>query len=192
MKKLALILALLSTFLLNTAFAAEEAAAETTATQQVEAQQEEKTNEEAPKLLLDKDAVDAELAQADNHNCYLELEEGKYFAYPIDVKDNDTRRDLFKKAPAERVNHLLTNNEEIYKYLTEFIAKREKSGRKYYGYRITGGVEENTQLADGTTVYKFWFMKLDGSSGDTRIPIGIGIGIGGGHHRHGPWFGIGW
>ena len=85
-----------------------------------------------------------------------------------------------------------TNNEEIYNYLVKFIQSREESGRKYYGYRITGGIEENETAANGTVIYKFWFMKLDEDTDNgMHIPIGIGIGIGGGHH-HGPWVGIGW
>ena len=85
-----------------------------------------------------------------------------------------------------------TNNEEIYNYLVKFIQSREESGRKYYGYRITGGIEENETADNGTVIYKFWFMKLDEDTDNgMHIPIGIGIGIGGGHH-HGPWVGIGW
>lgn len=144
------------------------------------------------KILIDKEAMNSELQQGTNNKCYLELEENKYIAYVIDTKDDDTHRDLFKKAPAERVNHLYTNNEEIYNYLVKFIQSREESGRKYYGYRITGGIEENETADNGTVIYKFWFMKLDEDTDNgMHIPIGIGIGIGGGHH-HGPWVGIGW
>lgn len=192
MKKLFLLLCL-SLCLFNTALAEEVKEAETKAPAAAteEQQQEEKEKADVKVLLTAKD-VQQQMQQGINNNCYLEIEEGKFIAYNIDTKDDDTRRDLFKKAPAERVNHLQTNNEEIYNYLTKFIQSREKSGRKYYGYRITGGVEENAALPDGSTVYKFWFMKLDeDDGGGFRVPIGIGIGIGGGHH-HGPWIGVGW
>lgn len=156
-----------------------------------EQKEEIKDKNDDIKILIDKETIDSELQQSINNKCYLELEENKYIAYIINTKDDDTRRELFKKAPAERVNHLYTNNEEIYNYLTKFIQSREKSGRKYYGYRITGGIEENDTASNGTTIYKFWFMKLEENSGDNfRIPIGIGIGIGG--HHHGPWVGVGW
>lgn len=191
MKKIFLIFCL-TLCLFNTAFAEEaKETAEAKAPAAAEEQQDKKQSD--IKVLLDAEDVEQALLAGINDNCYLEIEEGKYIAYKIDVKDDDTRRDLFKKAPAERVNHLTTNNEEIYNYLTKFIQSREKSGRKYYGYRITGGIEENATLPDGSTAYKFWFMKLDedDGSGGWRIPIGIGIGIGGGHH-HGPWVGVGW
>lgn len=190
MKKLLLLLTI-AMCLFNISFAEETKEAETKAP--AAAQEQQETKEEADvKVLLNADDVQQQMQQGINNYCYLEIEDDKYIAYNIDVKDDDTRRDLFKKAPAERVNHLLTNNEDIYNYLTKFIQNREKSGRKYYGYRITGGIEENAALADGSTVYKFWFMKLDeDEGGGFRMPIGIGIGIGGGHH-HGPWVGIGW
>lgn len=190
MKKLLLFLiSLLCLF--NTAMAEETKEAANTKTPAAQEQQQPKEQADI-KMLLDTEDVQQDLQAGVNNNCYLELEEGKYIAYKIDVKDDDTRRDLFKKAPTERVNHLLTNNEEIYNYLTKFIQSREKSGRKYYGYRITGGIEENAALPDGSTVYKFWFMKLEEDDGSSmRIPIGIGIGIGG-HHHHGPWVGVGW
>ena len=192
MKKLFLLLCL-SLCLFNTALAEEVKEADTKApTAAAEEQQQEAKEKDDVKVLLTAEDVQQQMQQGINDNCYLEIEEGKFIAYNIDTKDDDTRRDLFKKAPAERVNHLQTNNEEIYNYLTKFIQSREKSGRKYYGYRITGGVEENTALPDGSTVYKFWFMKLDeDDGGGFRVPIGIGIGIGGGHH-HGPWIGVGW
>ena len=79
------------------------------------------------KILIDKEAMNSELQQGTNNKCYLKLEENKYIAYIIDAKDDDTRRDLFKKAPAERVNHLYTNNKEIYNYLVKFIQSREES-----------------------------------------------------------------
>lgn len=191
MKKLLLLLISLMC-LFNTAWAEEtKETAETVAPAATEEQQT--ANRETDiKILLSTEDVQQDLQAGVNDKCYLELKKGKYIAYKIDAKDDDTRRDLFKKAPAERVNHLLTNNEEIYNYLTKFIQSREKSGRKYYGYRITGGIEENETLPDSSTIYKFWFMKLDEDGGnDWRIPIGIGIGIGGGHH-HGSWVGIGW
>lgn len=189
MKKLLLLLCM-AICLCSTVFA-QETDKTADGNQTAAAQQQSKEQNEI-KVLLDKEKMQQELQAGINNKCYLELEEGKYIAYKIDVKDEDTRRDLFKKAPAERVNHLYTNNEEIYNYLSKFIQSREKSGRKYYGYRITGGIEENETLSGGTTVYKFWFMKLDEDDGDGfRLPIGIGIGIGGGHH-HGPWVGIGW
>lgn len=192
MKKLFLLLCL-SLCLFNTALAEEVKEAETKAPAAVTKEQQQEAKEKADvKVLLTAEDVQQQMQQGINNNCYLEIEEGKFIAYNIDTKDDDTRRDLFKKAPAERVNHLQTNNEEIYNYLTKFIQSREKSGRKYYGYRITGGVEENAALPDGSTIYKFWFMKLDeDDGGGFRVPIGIGIGIGGGHH-HGPWIGVGW
>ncbi len=192
MKKLFLLLCL-SLCLFNTALAEEVKEAETKApAAATEEQQQEAKEKSDVKVLLTAEDVQQQMQQGINDNCYLEIEEGKFIAYNIDTKDDDTRRDLFKKAPAERVNHLQTNNEEIYNYLTKFIQSREKSGRKYYGYRITGGVEENAALPDGSTVYKFWFMKLDeDDGGGFHVPIGIGIGIGGGHH-HGPWIGVGW
>ena len=192
MKKLFLLLCL-SLCLFNTALAEEVKEAETKAPAAAAEEQQQEAKEKADvKVLLTAEDVQQQMQQGINNNCYLEIEEGKFIAYNIDTKDDDTRRDLFKKAPAERVNHLQTNNEEIYNYLTKFIQSREKSGRKYYGYRITGGVEENAALPDGSTVYKFWFMKLDeDDGGGFRVPIGIGIGIGGGHH-HGPWIGVGW
>lgn len=192
MKKLFLLLCL-SLCLFNTALAEEVKEADTKAPAAAAEEQQQETKEKADvKVLLTAEDVQQQMQQGINNNCYLEIEEGKFIAYNIDTKDDDTRRDMFKKAPAERVNHLQTNNEEIYNYLTKFIQSREKSGRKYYGYRITGGVEENAALPDGSTVYKFWFMKLDeDDGGGFRVPIGIGIGIGGGHH-HGPWIGVGW
>ena len=192
MKKLFLLLCL-SLCLFNTALAEEVKEADTKAPAAATEEQQQEAKEKADvKVLLTAEDVQQQMQQGINDNCYLEIEEGKFIAYNIDTKDDDTRRDLFKKAPAERVNHLQTNNEEIYNYLTKFIQSREKSGRKYYGYRITGGVEENAALPDGSTVYKFWFMKLDeDDGGGFRVPIGIGIGIGGGHH-HGPWIGVGW
>lgn len=192
MKKLFLLLCL-SLCLFNTALAEEVKEAETKAPAAATEEQQQEAKEKADvKVLLTAEDVQQQMQQGINNNCYLEIEDGKFIAYNIDTKDGDTRRDLFKKAPAERVNHLQTNNEEIYNYLTKFIQSREKSGRKYYGYRITGGVEENAALPDGSTVYKFWFMKLDeDDGGGFRVPIGIGIGIGGGHH-HGPWIGVGW
>lgn len=192
MKKLFLLLCL-SLCLFNTALAEEVKEADTKAPAAAAEEQHQETKEKADvKVLLTAEDVQQQIQQGINNNCYLEIEEGKFIAYNIDTKDDDTRRDMFKKAPAERVNHLQTNNEEIYNYLTKFIQSREKSGRKYYGYRITGGVEENAALPDGSTVYKFWFMKLDeDDGGGFRVPIGIGIGIGGGHH-HGPWIGVGW
>ena len=192
MKKLFLLLCL-SLCLFNTALAEEVKEAETKAPAAATEEQQQEAKEKADvKVLLTAEDVQQQMQQGINNNCYLEIEDGKFIAYNIDTKDDDTRRDLFKKAPAERVNHLQTNNEEIYNYLTKFIQSREKSGRKYYGYRITGGVEENAALPDGSTVYKFWFMKLDeDDGGGFRVPIGIGIGIGGGHH-HGPWIGVSW
>lgn len=192
MKKLFLLLCL-SLCLFNTALAEEVKEADTKAPADAAEEQQQETKEKADvKVLLTAEDVQQQMQQGINNNCYLEIEEGKFIAYNIDTKDDDTRRDMVKKAPAERVNHLQTNNEEIYNYLTKFIQSREKSGRKYYGYRITGGVEENAALPDGSTVYKFWFMKLDeDDGGGVRVPIGIGIGIGGGHH-HGPWIGVGW
>ena len=190
MKKIFLIFCL-TLCLFNTVFA--EEAKETTEAKAPAAAEEQQTEKQSDiKVLLDAEDVEQALLAGVNDNCYLEIEEGKYIAYKIDVKDDDTRRDLFKKAPAERVNHLYTNNEEIYNYLVKFIQSREESGRKYYGYRITGGIEENETAANGTVIYKFWFMKLDEDTDNgMHIPIGIGIGIGGGHH-HGPWVGIGW
>lgn len=194
MKKLFLLLCL-SLCLFNTALAEEVKEADTKAPAAAAEQKEETKDKNANddiKILIDKEAMNSELQQGTNNKCYLELEENKYIAYVIDTKDDDTRRDLFKKAPAERVNHLYTNNEEIYNYLVKFIQSREESGRKYYGYRITGGIEENETAANGTVIYKFWFMKLDEDTDNgMHIPIGIGIGIGGGHH-HGPWIGVGW
>lgn len=192
MKKLFLLLCL-SLCLFNTALAEEVKEADTKAPAAATEEQQQEAKEKADvKVLLTAEDVQQQMQQGINNNCYLEIEEGKFIAYNINTRDDDTRRDLFKKAPAERVNHLQTNNEEIYNYLTKFIQSREKSGRKYYGYRITGGVEENAALPDGSTVYKFWFMKLDEDDGSGfRVPIGIGIGIGGGHH-HGPWIGVGW
>ena len=187
MKKLALILTLCFFCFANFALAADNETEQTAKEPAAAAEQKEEI-----KILIDKEAMNSEIQQGTNNKCYLELEENKYIAYVIDTKDDDTRRDLFKKAPAERVNHLYTNNEEIYNYLVKFIQSREESGRKYYGYRITGGIEENETAANGTVIYKFWFMKLDEDTDNgMHIPIGIGIGIGGGHH-HGPWVGIGW
>lgn len=196
MKKLALILTLCFFCFANFAMAADNEKEQNTKEPAAVTEQKEEikdTNENDDiKILIDKEAMNTELQKCTNDKCYLELEENKYIAYVIDTKDDDTRRDLFKKAPAERVNHLYTNNEEIYNYLIKFIQSREESGRKYYGYRITGGIEENETAANGTVIYKFWFMKLDEDTDNSmHIPIGIGIGIGGGHH-HGPWVGIGW
>ncbi len=192
MKKLLLLLTISLCFY-SAAFAEEPA--ETAAANQppAVAEQQQSDNEtDDVKVLLNKEQLQQELEAGINNKCYLELEDSKYIAYEIDIKKDNTRRDLFKKSPAERVNHLATNNEEIYDYLVKFIQSREKSGRKYYGYRITGGIEENTATENGTTVYKFWFMKLDEDvDNGMHIPIGIGIGIGGGHH-HGPWVGVGW
>lgn len=192
MKKLFLLLCL-SLCLFNTALAEEVKEADIKAPAAAAEEQQQKTKEKADvKVLLTAEDVQQQMQQGINNNCYLEIEEGKFIAYNIDTKDDDTRRDMFKKAPSERVNHLQTNNEEIYNYLTKFIQSREKSGRKYYGYRITGGIEENETADNGTVIYKFWFMKLDEDTDNgMHIPIGIGIGIGGGHH-HGPWVGIGW
>lgn len=192
MKKLFLLLCL-SLCLFNTALAEEVKEADTKAPAAAAEEQQQETKEKADvKVLLTAEDVQQQMQQGINNNCYLEIEEGKFIAYNIDTKDDDTRRDMFKKAPAERVNHLYTNNEEIYNYLVKFIQSREKSGRKYYGYRITGGIEENETADNGTVIYKFWFMKLDEDTDNgMHIPIGIGIGIGGGHH-HGPWIGIGW
>ncbi len=188
MKKILLFLtALLCLF--NTAFAEQPQTPETETTPPAAETRNKEENESDIKILLNSEKVREEMQKGVNNNCYLEIEEDKFIAYKIDTEDEGTRRDLFKKAPAERVNHLLTNNENIYKHLTEFIASRDKSGRKYYGYRITGGIEENAQLPDGSIIYKFWFMKLDESSGRTDIPVDIGIGIG---RHHGPWVGIGW
>lgn len=192
MKKLLLLLTISLCFY-STAFAEEPA--ETAAANQppAAAEQQQSDNEtDDVKVLLNKEQLQQELEAGINKKCYLELEDSKYIAYEIDIKKENTRRDLFKKSPAERVNHFSTNNKEIYDYLVKFIQSREKSGRKYYGYRITGGIEENAATENGTTVYKFWFMKLDEDvDNGMHIPIGIGIGIGGGHH-HGPWVGVGW
>lgn len=193
MKKLVVILTLCFFCFANFAMAANNEKEQTSKEPAAVSEQKEeiKDKNDDIKILIDKETIDSELQQSINNKCYLELEENKYIAYIINTKDDDTRRELFKKAPAERVNHLYTNNEEIYNYLTKFIQSREKSGRKYYGYRITGGIEENDTASNGTTIYKFWFMKLEENSGDNfRIPIGIGIGIGG--HHHGPWVGVGW
>lgn len=191
MKKLLLLLTISMCFY-SAAFAEEPA--ETSAAQPTAAaeQQQQDKETDAAKVLLDNEQLMEELQAGINNNVYLEIEEGKYIAYEINVKKDNTRRDLFKKSPSERVNHFSTNNEEVYDYLVKFIQSREKSGRKYYGYRITGGIEDNITTENGTTVYKFWFMKLDEDvDNGMHIPIGIGIGIGGGHH-HGPWVGVGW
>lgn len=196
MKKLALILTLCFFCFSNFAMAAgnetEQNAKEPAAAAKQKEEIKDRNENDNIKILIGKEAMNSELQQDTNNKCYLELEESKYIAYIIDTKNDNTRRDLFKKAPAERVNHLYTNNEEIYNYLVKFIQSREKSGCKYYGYRITGGIEENETAANGTVIYKFWFMKLDENTDKgTHIPIGIGIGLGSGHH-HGPWVGIGW
>lgn len=165
MKKLALILTLCFFCFANFALAADNETEQTAKEPAAAAEQKEETKDKNSnddiKILIDKEAMNSELQQGTNNKCYLELEKNKYIVYVIDTKDDDTRRDLFKKAPAERVNHLYTNNEEIYNYLVKFIQSREESGRKYYGYRITGGIEENETAANGTVIYKFWFMKLD-------------------------------
>ena len=123
MKKLALILTLCFFCFANFALAADNETEQTAKEPAAAAEQKEETKDKNAnddiKILIDKEAMNSELQQDTNNKCYLELEENKYIVYVIDTKDDDTRRDLFKKAPAERVNHLYTNNEEIYNYLAK-------------------------------------------------------------------------
>ena len=160
MKKLALILTLCFFCFANFTMAADNETEQTAKEPAAATEQKEETKDNDIKILIDKEAMNSELQQGTNNKCYLELEENKYIAYVIDTKDDDTRRDLFKKAPAERVNHLYTNNEEIYNYLVKFIQSREESGRKYYGYRITGGIEENETAANAVLPAALKKMKL--------------------------------
>lgn len=85
----------------NFALAADNETEQTAKEPAAAAEQKEETKDKNAnddiKILIDKEAMNSELQQGTNNKCYLELEENKYIAYVIDTKDDDTRRDLFKK-----------------------------------------------------------------------------------------------
>lgn len=120
---------------------------------------------------------------------YLKLNEDKVLVYQDTAKNRSLRKQLILNAPKDKILRLYTNDEKTFKQMSKMLRDYEQDNVDLGGYKVMTDVDLTKNLADGTTIYRFWFMKMQREKRDSRIPIGIGIGIGGGHHH--PWIGIG-
>lgn len=104
------------------------------------------------------------------------------------------RKQLVLALPNTEMLRLYTANKAAYEQMSKMLLDYEKDNANFNGYKIITDKDNPRTLDNGTTVYRFWFMKIEREKASRRggFPIGVGIGIGGGRHHHGPWIGVGW
>lgn len=108
------------------------------------------------------------------------------------VKDKGLRKRIAAAAPNGTLLRLYTNNKDTFKQMYKRLQSYEGGSSELGKYKVITDKELDKTLANGVTVHRFWFMKVQKEQTRTiGIPIGIGIGWGGHHHHHGPWFGVG-
>ena len=118
--------------------------------------------------------------------------DGEVLVYHGTAKDKGLRKRIAAAAPNGTLLRLYTNDKDTFKQMYKRLQSYEGGSRELGKYKVVTDKELEKTLADGTVVYRFWFMKVQKEQTRTvGIPIGIGIGWGGHHHRHGPWFGVG-
>lgn len=120
---------------------------------------------------------------------YLQLSEEEVLVYEDTAKNRSLRKQLILNAPKDKILRLYTNDKKTFQQMSKMLKNYEDDNIDLGGYKIMTDIDLSKTLADGTTIYRFWFMKMQREKRDSRVPIGIGIGIGGGHHH--PWIGIG-
>ena len=126
---------------------------------------------------------------------YIKLKDERVEVYQGLAKDRSLRKQLIISLPNTEMLRLYTTNKATYQQMSRMLLDYEEDNYNFDGYKIITDVDQPRTLANGTKIYRFWFMKIQREKASRRgasFPIGIGIGIGGGHHHHGPWIGVGW
>lgn len=192
MRKLtATILAALLCGLSLSARAAEEAAAPAGAAAQTEAAAPAGAQniliEPIEKITLDE--MQRRLATEQGDILYLNNDE-EVFVYCGIIKDKGLRKRIAATAPNGTLLRLFTNNKATFKQMYRRLQSYQGGSTALGKYKVITDKELDKTLANGVTVHRFWFMKVQKEQTRTiGIPIGIGIGWGGYYH-HGPWFGV--
>ena len=133
-------------------------------------------------------------AASDEDLLYVKIRDDRVEVYQGLASDRSLRKQLIIALPPTEMLRLYTKNKETFEQMQKMLSDYERDNTNFNGYKIITDKDNPRKLADGTKIYRCWFMKIAREKASRRghdFPIGIGIGIGGGHH-HGPWIGVGW
>ena len=133
-------------------------------------------------------------AASDEDLLYVKIKDDRVEVYQGLASDRSLRKQLIIALPPTEMLRLYTKNKATFEQMQKMLSDYERDNTNFNGYKIITDKDNPRKLADGTKIYRCWFMKIAREKASRRghdFPIGIGIGIGGGHH-HGPWIGVGW
>lgn len=133
-------------------------------------------------------------AASDEDLLYVKIRDDRVEVYQGLASDRSLRKQLIIALPPTEMLRLYTKNKATFEQMQKMLSDYERDNTNFNGYKIITDKDNPRNLADGTKIYRCWFMKIAREKASRRgrdFPIGIGIGIGGGHH-HGPWIGVGW
>ena len=141
------------------------------------------------------DAMNERLqAASDEDLLYVKIKDDRVDVYQGLAADRSLRKQLILMLPPTEMLRLYTKNKATFEQMHKMLSDYERDNTNFNGYKIITDKDNPKKLADGSKIYRCWFMKIAREKASRRgrdFPIGIGIGIGGGHH-HGPWIGVGW